>query len=663
MTITPSRRSLPLLPARSHPGGRSAMTCHYRCGDACFQEVPNTSDNRYFGDVVTQGLSRRTMLQAGGVAAVAVGLTAYARPAAAKAPPWAPRDGVAFTPIAPTPADVDAVVVPRGYRWSPIISWGDPISPAAPDFDFDNQSFAAQKMQAGYNSDYVTVLRGGSGNNGISKGVLVFNNEYTNDELMFPGIQSAEDLSHEQLRIIMAAHGMTVVEVKRKGSKGAWRYLQDGARNRRVHTFTELVVDGPAAGSPALRTSADATGRSVLGTLNNCSGGDTPWGTVLSGEENFNQYFNATGAPDPDGLLARYGITSGGRGWERVDERFLVAGEPNEVNRFGWIVELDPDDPTAPPVKHTAMGRFKHEGATIRVDDDNHVVAYMGDDERFDYMYKFVSSRRYRKGDTAYNKTLLSAGDLYVARFTGDGFEDGVSDGTGQWLPLVKGGRSMVPGMSVAEVLIWTRLAADAVGPTKMDRPEDVQPNPVTGKVYAALTNNTRRLPSQIDEPNPRADNKFGQILELTEDGNDPTSMSFSWQLVLIAGNPDDPSTYYYGYDKSQVSPISCPDNVAFDPQGNLWISTDGQPGTIGTCDGLFLMPLTGPDKGYVQQFLSVPVGAECCGPVIENMDSVLVAVQHPGEVDGASPSNVVSTFPYLGDRQPRPGVIHVTRG
>ncbi|MGI8947979.1 MAG: PhoX family protein, partial [Ornithinimicrobium sp.] len=256
MTITPPRRALPLFPTRSHPGGRSAMTCHYRCGDACFQDVPNTSDNTYFGDVVTEGLRRRTMLQAGGVAVAAAGLTAWARPAAAKAPPWAPRDGVGFTPIAPTPADVDAVVVPTGYRWSPIISWGDPIHPSAPAFDFDNQSVEAQQMQAGYNSDYVTVLRGGAGNNGQSKGVLVFNNEYTNDQLMFRGVEDSEDLSEEQLRIIMAAHGMTVVEVKRKGSKGAWRYLQDGARNRRVHTYSELVLDGPAAGDPALRTSA-----------------------------------------------------------------------------------------------------------------------------------------------------------------------------------------------------------------------------------------------------------------------------------------------------------------------------------------------------------------------------------------------------------------------
>ena len=217
--------------------------------------------------------------------------------------------------------------------------------------------------------------------------------------------------------------------------------------------------------------------------------------------------------------------------------------------------------------------------------------------------------------------------------------------------------------MSVEEVLIWTRLAADKVGPTKMDRPEDVQPNPRTGKVYAAMTNNTRRTPEQVDEANPRPANKHGHVLELTEDGGDHTGTTFTWKLVLIAGEPDDPETYFLGYDKSEVSRISCPDNLAFDNDGHLWISTDGQPGTIGACDGLFRMPLRGAEKGHLEQFLSVPTGAECCGPVIGNDARwVVVAVQHPGEVDGASPDNVASEYPYLGDEQPRPGVLTAWR-
>ena len=652
--LTERRTLLPLLPA--HPGGRSAATCRYRCGDACSQPVPNTSDNRYFGDVVAATVQRRSLLQAGAAATGAAALAwGTARPAAAAGHG---RPGLAgFTPIAPTPADVDELVVPEGYSWAPVISWGDPIDAGAPDFDVDRQSVEAQRRQAGYNADYLTLRRGGGRGNGANRGLIAFNNEYTNPENMFPDFSGVP--TPEQAMIEMAAHGMTIVEVSRRNPFSPWRYDVAGARNRRIHAHTPFRVDGPAAGSRLLRTAADPQGRTVLGTLNNCAGGDTPWGTVLSGEENFNQYFNADGAPDPDGSLARYGITSGGRGWEQADERFSVVDHPHEVHRFGWIVEVDPDDPTSTPVKHTALGRFKHEGATIRLADDGRAVAYMGDDERFDYIYKFVSRERYRRGDKRHNMQLLSEGDLYVARFTGDGVEDGEFDGSGVWLPLVVDGTSRVPGMSVEEVCVHTRLAADLVGPTKMDRPEDVEPNPHTGQVYVALTNNTRRTPGQIDEANPRANNKFGHVIQWTEAGDDAAALTFRWRIVLVAGDPDDPSTYFSGFDRSQVSPISCPDNVAFDGQADhLWISTDGAPGTIGTCDGMFLMPTAGPEKGKVQQFLSVPTGAECCGPVVSwDERSVLVSVQHPGE------GGVPSGYPYLGDPVPRPGVAHVYRG
>ncbi len=644
------------------------MTCRYRCGDACSQIVPNTSDNDYFGDVVAESLSRRSMLKAGGLGAAVTGLTAWgiAQPsgASAAAPPKANPRGkhfADFTPIASTPSNVDEVVLPLSYRWEPIISWGDPIIRDAPDFDFEAQSLEAQKRQAGYNCDYTTLLPDATSGYRQNRGVLIFNNEYTNDQLMFRDVADSSDLSEDQIEIIMAAHGMTIVDVARRNQRSAWRYRQDGVRNRRLHAWTEFTLDGPAAGAKALRTSADSTGTRVLGTLNNCSGGDTPWGTVVSGEENFNQYFDSTNAPDDDGALARYGITSSGRGWERVDSRFSVAGEPHEVNRFGWIIEVDPQDPTSTPVKHTAMGRFKHEGANIRIADNGHAVAYMGDDERFDYIYKFVSRDTYRAGDKTHNMTLLSHGDLYVAKFYGDGFEDGVSDGTGKWLPLVVDDTSHVPGYSVEQVLIHTRLAADKVGPTKMDRPEDVQPSPTSGRLFVALTNNTARTPEQIDEANPRANNKYGHILELRERDNDPTGVRFWWKLILIAGDPHDPTTYFAGYDKSEVSPISCPDNLAFDSVGNMWIATDGMPGTLDACDGLFFMPVRSNEKGHVQQFLSVPVGAECCGPVVSpETNTILVAVQHPGEVDGATPSNVVSQFPYKGAGQPRPSVIHV---
>ncbi|HEY7721493.1 MAG TPA: PhoX family phosphatase [Pedococcus sp.] len=674
----PQRTVLPLLPlSRAHEGGRSAMTCHYRCDDACSKPVPNASENEYFGDIVARGASRRSVLRGGSLAAAVVGLTTLAgRPAAAApsptragaAPTPAPaaaaarsRSPFGFTPIDPQPASLDRVVVPEGFDWEPIISWGDPLTDDAPDFDFDNQSAAAQEKQFGYNCDYTDLIR----TRGDHDGVLVCNNEYTNDELMFRGYAGRESLTPEQLRITMAAHGMSVVEVRRRNGSSPWRYVKGGRLNRRITATTPFRLTGLAAGSALVQTTADPSGRRVLGTFANCAGGTTPWGTVLSGEENFNGYFAAGQGPaDQAAAYARYGLAnSTGRGWERVDPRFDLTQEPNEANRFGYIVEVDPMDPGSTPVKHTALGRLKHEGATVTIAEDGRVVAYTGDDERFDYLYKFVSHRRHRRGSSRsareHNKSLLSSGDLYVAKFTGDGFEDGVSDGSGEWLPLLVDNRSKVPGFTAEEVLVWTRLAADVVGPTKMDRPEDVETNPVNGRTYVACTNNTRRTPSQIDEANPRANNKHGHVIEITPAGGDHTRTGFRWKIVLIAGDPADPSTYFSGYDRSEVSPISCPDNVTFDRDGNLWIATDGN--ALGACDGMYLMPLEGPHRGHLQQFLSVPAYSECCGPVVLwDQRTVLAAVQHPGETEGASPESPASLFPYLGDGQPRPGVIQV---
>ena len=665
----PKRTVLPLI--RSHAGGRSAMTCHYRCDDACSKPVPNPTDNEYFGDLVTRGASRRSVLKGGSLVAAVVGLGAIgsATPAAAgpaEATGPAPGAGAptkapfGFTPIAPQPAGLDEVVVPDGFAWSPIISWGDPILADAPAFDFDNQSAQAQEGQFGYNNDYVGLVRGTDANHAT----LVANNEYTNDELMFRGYSGPSSLTPEQIRIVMAAHGMSVVALRRPGADRPWEYVQGAPANRRITATTSFAIDGPAAGHELLRTSQDPSGTRVLGTIGNCAGGTTPWGTVLSGEENFQGYFKASATPaDQAAAYGRYGITGSGRGWERVDNRFDTASEPNEVNRFGYIVEVDPSDPSSTPVKHTALGRLKHEGANVTIAPDGRVVAYTGDDERYDYLYKFVSHGRFRPGSSAaaraHNLTLLSSGDLYVARFTGDGFVDGVSDGSGQWLPLLLDNESQVAGMSAEEVLIWTRLAADKVGATRMDRPEDVETNPVNGRTYVACTNNTRRTSSEIDEANPRANNKHGHIIELTPAGGDDTATTFTWRIVLLAGDPADPSTYWNGYDRAEVSPISCPDNLAFDRDGNLWIATDGN--ALGHCDGMYLMPLSGPHKGHLQQFLSVPAFSECCGPLIAwDSKTVLAAVQHPGEVEGASPGVPRSQFPYKGDGQPRPSVIQV---
>jgi secreted PhoX family phosphatase len=671
-----------LLPIAEHPTSRSAMTCAYRCGNACAHPAPNTSENEYFGDVATEALagqlSRRGLLRASAVGALAAGVAGVtggiALPAAADGPKAPPRPHPTGVPAstalsfpAVPPNRLDSVVVPNGYDHAVVIRWGDPVVPGAPTFDPHHQTPAAQAAQFGYNNDYVAVLpleRSWFG--GTRRALLVVNHEYTNEELMFPGVTSADGATVEQRKVAMAAHGLSVVEIERVGDTGQWRPVRDGRRyNRRVTASSVFQVTGPAAGSPLLKTAADPTGRKVLGTLNNCSGGMTPWGTTLHGEENFNQYFvNGNGVPEGDKpALKRYGIDTvnpipaGNRKWHEADVRFDLAKHPHEANRFGWVVELDPHDKNSTPRKRTALGRFKHEGATISLSADGRAVAYLGDDERFDYIYKFVSDKRMRKNDHAHNLTLLDSGTLYVARLRGDSPAgeidgtgklptDGAFDGTGEWIPLVRGNQSLVPGMSVDEVLVFTRLAADKVGATKMDRPEDIERNPVDGKVYVALTNNTNRgAGGAADEANPRNANKHGHILTISETGNDAAATTFGWALPLVCGDPTDPSTYFSGYDKTKVSPISCPDNVAFDPAGNLWISTDGN--ALGSNDGLFAMPVEGPEAGHLKQFLSVPIGAETCGPfVTADQRSVFVAVQHPGELAGASFDTPKSTWP-----------------
>ena len=678
----PQRRLLPL--ANGHLG-RSAMTCRYRCGNACDHDAPNTSDNPYFGDLLDAAVSRRGVFQAG-VAGAASAIVVSAGIAGANpvlaAGTAAEPGALGFVPVPPN--TLDTVTVPHGYKQHLVIEWGDPVLPGAPEFDVEHQTAEAQARQFGYNNDFLAVL---PLNREFTRALLVSNHEYTNEELMFPGFTTPEAMTTEQLRIGMAAHGMSVVELVRTAGTGRWRVLMGGQRshNRRITTSgTRFLVTGPAAGHDLLKTAADPTGRWVIGTMNNCAGGVTPWGTVLSGEENFNQYFvGGDGAPaELRPSLQRYGINvatrypAGNRRWDRADERFDLSRHPHEAHRFGWVVELDPYDPSASPRKHTALGRFKHEGANVIVSRDGRAVAYSGDDERFDYLYKFVSDKRMMPGDSpqarAHNLTLLESGTLYVAKFEftsaaeidGSGTlpSDGGFDGTGRWIPLAHGDMSYVDGMTAVEVLVHTRIAADRVGATKMDRPEDVEPNPYTGKVYAALTNNSRRGASgaaPADEVNPRDNNRHGQILEITEDGGDQTSETFTWNLPIVCGDPADPASYFAGYDKTRVSPISCPDNVAFDGYGNLWISTDGN--ALGSNDGLFAVPMAGPDRGHLKQFLSVPIGAETCGPFITRDNrSVFIAVQHPGEADGATLENPASRWPH--GNYAKPGVVCVWR-
>jgi hypothetical protein len=726
-----SRGLLPLLSSFRH-SSRTHTTCYYKCGNACDAAVPNQTDNPTFAEVVGTAFDRRNMLKATGAGALLVvagpALPALGHDRARPAGRTSAGTGDGALTFEPVEQNLlDELVVPAGYRSSVVMRWGDVVERGAPEFDIDRQTPEAQAKQFGYNCDYIGFLPLDEGG---SRFLLVVNHEYTNEQLMFSGVASESAPTTDQQKLIaMMAHGISVVEVKRESQSGDWRPQPNGRRNRRITAVTPMELTGPAAGSTYLQTSTDPGGRTVLGTLNNCAGGMTPWGTTLHGEENFNQYFGSTVPITEDAKeprLKRYGITPdkpAGRRWDQVDPRFDLSKEPNEVNRFGWVVELDPYDPHSTPKKRTALGRFKHEGANVQIAEDGRVVAYSGDDERFDYIYKFVSRKKYRAGNDrgarAHNLTLLEDGDLYVARFTGDSPpaeidgsgtlpSDGQFDGTGQWIPLVKDGRSMVPGKDVAWVLTFTRLAADRLGkeldaqgdfpdpakpvvvdaakvPTKMDRPEDIQVNPVNGRVYAALTNNSQR--TTAEEANPltrsygldkgsfaeRGGNRNGHIIEW-EESTGWTGEAFTWRIFLLAGDPSRPETFFAGFDKSKVSPISCPDNIDFDPAGNMWISTDGNvlsrvnqvEGTVGgTNDGLFAVPTMGRERGNLKAFLTVPLGAECSGPLVSpDARSVFVAVQHPGETDGSTRDTPSSTWPdRLPQRPfPRPSVAVVFR-
>ncbi|GAA4188599.1 PhoX family phosphatase [Microbacterium oryzae] len=649
-------RTLPM--AEHVRGKRSAITCHLKCASACARGVCNTSANESFRDIVDAQLSRRALLGLGAMGAAAIVLApplGGGRPLGAVAAPAGETGAFGFTAIDPVPHTVDSFVVPEGFDWTPIIRWGDPLFADSPAFDAADQTPEAQARQFGYNVDYTDVIR-----TSATTAILFVNHEYTNESIMFPAAQLEGDA--ERVRAVgMKAHGLSVVELTRTSETAPWTPVVGGALNRRFLDDTPYALTGPAAGSDLLQTADDPHGTTVFGTFGNCSGGTTPWGTILSGEENFNGYFRSTGTSEAD---LRYGLADEetARGWEHLDPRFdtRTPRYENEANRFGWVVEIDPTDPASTPRKHTSLGRLKHEGANVIVAENGKVVAYTGDDERFDYLYKFVSRDAFVAGDRSHNMTLLENGDLFVARFSGDSPSgeidgsgavpaDGGFGGTGEWLPLVVDGRSTVDGMAVAEVLVHTRLAADRVGATKMDRPEDVQPHPTTGRVYVACTNNTDRGAAEKagpDEVNPRTENRDGHIVEITEDGGDQTARTFTWTLLLVAGDPaQGAATYFAGFPAADVSPISCPDNLAFDSAGNLWISTDGAPSTIGYNDGLFRIALDGPDRGRVEQFLSVPREAETCGPVIHDDEwHVFVSVQHPGE-DGSFAAQS-STFP-----------------
>ncbi|GGC28122.1 dTDP-glucose 4,6-dehydratase [Siccirubricoccus deserti] len=627
----------------------------------------NPAPGESIGGLIAARLGRRAALLAGAAALLATPAEAQKRAHSSGNTPDAGPSSLTFPELRHQIAEGDAVA--EGHAIQTVIRWGDPILAEAPEFDPQRQTPEAQARQFGYNCDYLDFFPLPRGSRASDHGLLVVNHEYTIPGLMFPGLgtgnQARRRVSEAQARVEMAAHGGSVVEVKREAS--GWVHVRDSRYNRRITLATPMRIAGPAAGHPRLRTSADPGGTQVLGMLNNCAGGNTPWGTVLTAEENTNFYFSGEAAESgPQAAhYRRYGIQKqGAYAWAQYEPRFNLDREPNEPNRFGWVVEYDPYDPASVPVKRTALGRLKHEGATHAVSADGRVAFYSGDDERFEYLYKFVTARPWNPADPAANRDLLDEGTLHVARFE--------ADGRMRWLPLVHGEGPLTAAngfASQADVVIEARRAADLLGATPMDRPEDVETNPVNGRVYVMLTNNNRRTAEQVSPANPRPRNIHGHVVEIIPPGAgtaavDHAATEARWEVFLAAGKPGvDPGTQYHRATSDQGW-LSCPDNCTFDSRGRIWISTDGADDAAGIADGLYAADTAGPGRALSRCFYQAPIGAEVCGPTFTPDDTTLfLAIQHPGESSGSHFDAPSTRWPdFVEGMPPRPSVIAITR-
>ncbi|MBU0557285.1 MAG: PhoX family phosphatase [Alphaproteobacteria bacterium] len=598
-------------------------------------------------------ISRRTaLLGAAGVAGAALFAPVPTRAAGAAAP-------FLFEEIALKPEANDRL--PPGYQRQVVLRWGDPIFPDAPAFDVMHQNADKARRQFGINNDYTAFLPLPFGSDRSDHGLLVVNHEYPLPQLMFPGLDAervATEITREQVDICIASCGVSVVEVRR--TDGAWQVVTDSPHNRRVTADTPIRISGPAAGHGKLRTAADPAGRLVLGTHDNCNGGITPWGTILTCEEGSADFFAGHVEHHPDRAHMErnhYETSPHGRyGWARFHDRFDFDVTPNEPNRFEWVVEIDPFAPDVPPVKRTALGRFAHEGAHCALAADGRAVVYLGDDWEFEYCYRFVSARPVNHVDRAANRDLLDDGILSVARFD--------ADGTVQWLPLVfgEGPLTVANGFSSqGDVLMETRRAADLLGATPMDSPEGFQPHPITGHIFIALTGNDARDEGDVNPANPRPANAHGHILEMIPPG-DHAADTFGWRVFLLCGdpaNPADGATFHPG--TSREGWFVEPDNIGFDPAGRLWVCSDG-PGVRGH-DGLWVMDVAGPETGLPRLFYSAPVQAECCSPAFTpDGKTMFLSIQHPAERARNLASASTGWPDFVPGMPPRSAVIAISR-
>lgn len=654
---------------------------------ACFDERRLQGERA--NTPLAMALSRRKFL----VGALGAALVAWLPQGAGAVLP--PRRHSASDPL-PFPAVPlsfeDRIVVPPGYRFQVLLRWGEPLCGRMPAFRGDGTGTAEEQAeQLGMHHDgmhFFAELEGGEPRS--DRGLLAINHEYIDPRLLHPlgWRPGAEPRPLAEVLKEMHAHGVSIACIARDRS-GTWRLCSD-PRNRRIHAATPVVFAGPAAGHRLLITRYAKDGRRGRGTFHNCAHGVTPWGTYLTCEENWASYFARFGG-DQDVTARRYGIPWAEKrhgwlsalGWHAVAEKedpdFLArrfdltpwgaSAEEDfryEANHFGWVVEIDPQDPSSTPVKRTALGRFAHEGATFQpAEEGRAVVCYLGDDAPHEHLYKFVSRHPFRSGRT--RGELLDEGTLFVARF--------LPDGTGLWLPLRYGEEGLDEDSGFrdqGEVLIHARLAASRVGATPLDRPEWVAVHPRHRGVFVALTNNLERR--QRDAGSPRAPNFYGHILRLDEEqplpesDHDPKARRFRWQLFLLAGPAGEGTLGGRALDED--SAFACPDGLVFDGKGRLWIHTDMPSRAAANSPyrrfGNNQLLVADPERGMIRRFLVGPPGCELSGGCFTpDQRTLFVNVQHPGEPireEELREARLRSHWPDGQPARPRSAVVAVER-
>ena len=609
----------------------------------------NTSGNRPFASVLEANMSRRKVM----AGSLTVAATSFLAPSAAQAG-WGwghwgkkrpSRELVDFEPVKISDVvDITMPTISDDYEYQVLIPWGTPIEPGiTKEYNGDpntRPTSAEAALQTGLGHDGMWFfpmdqrhqttygkrypLRNDSG-------MLCVNHEYGNNSHSL-GKNTPESL--EEVRLSQNIHGVSVVKIKNTYRNG-WKVVKS-ANSRRITVNTPVAFSGPAADSELLQ---NPNGNIALGTVNNCGSGATPWGTYLTCEENFNGYFGATAGLAATEEQERYGFSENGfgYGWHLFDKRFDLSDADyiNEQNRFGWIVEIDPFDGTQKPVKRTALGRFKHEAIAIAESGNGRIAAYMGDDQRFDYCYKYVSDKSWKQALNE-GESPLDEGSLYVAKYN--------DDGTGEWLELTIDNPVLAARFdSQAEVLIYARIAADLLGATPMDRPEWTTIGK-DGEVYWTLTNNSRR--TEPNAANPETPNSNGHIIR-TVDSDDHLGTSFTWEIYILASST---------LNTEQV--FSSPDAAWADPYGRLFIGTDGgQPD--GLQDQLVVFDTTKEIPEPVRLLVGVDSDEITGFTITPDQRTAFVNIQHPGNGD---PSRTSFPASFDGTTIPRDCTLVITR-